>query len=341
MYSNNLFSKNDLKTLPFDQIPVHIKAISERLQAEKLHVYKAGLEAANSRKLKQYTKDMATYFDSEAGSDGVEEAVREVANFEDPEDMVLPEEAKHLCRIEARSSVINSFIAAMDLGSKWTWLLPQLQAHFGNNVKPIKNASGLYDGKLTIGAVEDNFTRGLWYIAQWSRSDLIKGTPLYKVGEYNNLVPLLLSAYKQHHGILYTAWDRTNLRFIVDEELCKAMLAEVPDLKPEQILEIRNDCLKVNSGAKIGQIRNPVTTAMLYGIREYTKYPLAEIPKYALVMLAQIWCAHPNNRTAKMVLDPKDWDTMPLPIIDQSVIPKDDPFKNKKATLPAVDFIPW
>lgn len=336
-----MFVKNDIKSLPFDRMATTIAKKAEEFRAERLINIKAAAEAANSRKLRQYTNDSSEFFDGEAGSDGVEEGVLEVVGLHDIDDIELTKEQRKECFNNARELVIKSFLEAYDIANKYTWIMPQLKAYFGN-WEAIKGSDGFYSPIDTLSKnVVTDFDKGLYYLAMWSRSDLIggPGVKLYQVGEYNNLVPLILSGFRTYQDIPYSNWSRTGIEAIVDAPLAAAMLADLPNFKTAQILEIRKDCLVVQSGAKKGQHRDPKTASMLYGIPNYTKYDLKHYPKLALVMLAQIWCAHPANRTPHMILDPKDWDRMPAPIIETDVVPKYKSsviFKNK----PSVQ-IPW
>lgn len=317
-----MFQKNDIKALPLDRLAVEIRNKTIALAEERLINLKSSIESANKRKLKLFAKDAAEYLHSEAGSDGIEEGVVEAVGLEDPAEAELSNEAKLECRDEARKIVIPSFLEAFDIAIKYTWVLPQLRAHFGSWTV-VKTDDGMYDSLETVKRnVGTDFDLGAWHLAMWSRSDLIGGVgvKLYQVGEYNNLVPLILSGLKLHQNIPYSKWTHKGIRAMVDKPLADAMLATVPKLTNQEILEIRKDCLVVQSGAKKGQDRDPKTTAMLYGIPTYKKYDLTGIPKLALVMLAQIWCAHPANRTPFMVLDPEDWDRMPDPVISTDVI---------------------
>lgn len=335
-----MFVKNDIKSLPFDRMATTIAKKAEEFRAERLINIKAAAESANRRKLKQYTNDSSEFLDGEAGSDGVEEGVLEVVGLHDIDSIELDAEQKKECLDNAKELVIKSFIDAYDIASKYTWVMPQLKAYFGS-WEAVKGEDGLYSPRDTIlkNATTD-FDRGLYYLAMWSRSDLIggPGVKLYQVGEYNNLVPLILSGFRTYQDIPYSRWSRTGLSLIVDAPLAAAMLADLPNFKASQILEIRKDCLVVQSGAKKGQHRDPKTASMLYGIPNYTKYDLKHYPKLALVMLAQIWCAHPANRTTHMVLDPKDWDRMPAPIIDTEIVPK---YKSASVFKPKLEDPLW
>jgi len=51
-------------------------------------------------------------------------------------------------------------------------------------------------------------------------------------------------------------------------------------------------------------------------------------PKLATIMEIQVWCAHPTLRHAGMILDPRDWDNIPIPLILQDVpVKKEEPTK--------------
>jgi hypothetical protein len=339
-----MLQKNEARLIPFQQLEAEIGSISKELQQERLHATRAIAERTNNRKLETYKKDAAKYFDPEAGSDGIEEYVREAVDFPNPEEIELNPKQIAECNDIARTNVVDTFISTYNLGSKYTWLLPQLTAIVGS-WKPIKNEIGNYDGRLTVAEAcrEDLFNRGIYYVLQYAkRSELISGTDvrLYKVGEYNNLVPLMLNAFKTYQNIPYSAWDKLNLNFVVDKDLREAMLSEPPNLTNEEILELRNEGMLIKSGAKKNQHRDPRTASMLYGIKEHPKWGpvVADIPRLTLVMITQIWCAHPSNRTHHMVLDPYDWDNMPPPLLSSEPIVTTP--KKPKPTDTAED-IPW
>lgn len=142
---------------------------------------------------------------------------------------------------------------------------------------------------------------------------------------YCALVPLILSAFKRYHNIPYSAWKKDELKYVVNPELCKAMMYELPPggydeegkftpkgFSKETLLELRDQGLLWKSGANIGKLRNPLFTHTLYGL---TGTVFEDVPDLAQVMLTQIWCAHPDNRTKYMVLTPDDWDNIPPSLI--------------------------
>lgn len=313
------FNKHDIKSLPFANLFEKIREETEINKEHKLSARKALVRATNKARRKAIM-DMAANDYSEAGLEGIEEAIAETIVEEDPDEVKLTSTDVAEATKEAEALVMPKFLETFNIAASYTWIMPQLVAYFGN-WKAAKGEDGLYNGVATLKhniASDDYYGRGLWHLAMWSRSDLIGGKDvrLYKVGEYNNLVPLVLNGFRTSQDIPYSSWSKEGLRWVVDSNLVEAMLADVPTLSTEELLDIRQHGLKIKTGAKAGQSRDPRTTATLYGMADLPHYPVKGLPRLALVMMAQVWCAHPANRTKHMVLDPKNWDIMPEPLID-------------------------
>lgn len=182
----------------------------------------------------------------------------------------------------------------------------RISAVEGQKIDGTKMANHIFD-------FSKEWEMGLYYFLRLdSRSAYVKSQ--YKEGkQWCSLVPYILYAYKLNNSILYNSWDRNTLKAVVNPGLLSAMLCEVPkDLTREEILAIRDEGLVYKTGAKAGETRSPVNTFKLYSIQD-TK--MGHLPELAQTMLAQIWCAHPQNRTKYMVLDPTDWDRIPTPLI--------------------------
>lgn len=129
------------------------------------------------------------------------------------------------------------------------------------------------------------------------------------------LVPIIMYAFKLK-GVPYSRWTRSHIKGIVNPKLAEAMLWQGERPSVEDCLKAREEGLTVKTGAKIGELRSPISTHKLYG----SISTMPGIPEYVQVMYSQIWCAHPANRTKYMVLDPKDWDNRPAPLVDTEVI---------------------
>lgn len=153
------------------------------------------------------------------------------------------------------------------------------------------------------------------FLMQDSRSNYIDKQYMSPGRSYCALVPLIMYAYKLHKGVPYSHWDQFRVRGIVNPKLYEAMnFTPAEPFTTDEIMSARSEGLIYKSGAKDGEVRNPVHTYKLYGATLFKG-----VPELAQTMLAQIWCAHPNNRTKYMVLDPVKWDAIPLPLINSEV----------------------
>lgn len=244
-------------------------------------------------------------------------------------------------------ALVEVFIPRYKLDQFGISIIAQIVAHIAT--LPICTAQGefiegeilettrsLGDGAMDYS--EDDFQEqyavsGLGFVSHHFKSDQMMGlyrflmldtrgsylTKQYKgdARSYCSLVPLVLSAFKRYHNIPYNAWKRDELRFVVNPELCSAMLHVPKIFSKEEILELRDQGLLWKSGPNVNTLRNPLYTHTLYGLKGTA---LENVPDLAQVMLTQIWCAHPENRTKYMVLTPNDWDKIPASLISPTVL---------------------
>jgi hypothetical protein len=204
-------------------------------------------------------------------------------------------------------------------------MMPQITAYIAKLTPTIKpDAAGSIEGQIDgLEYVKkyffngDQWAEGLYrFLMLDSRSSYLSQQYKGDGRNYCALVPLVMYAHKLHNGIPYAAWGRENLKYVVNDSLAQAMLCEPSHVSNEELLTIREAGLTVKTGAKAGEVRNPVTTYKLYGIQDSE---IGTLPEMAQTMLTQIWCAHPENRTKYMVLDPKQWDRVPPPLIAPQV----------------------
>ena len=208
-----------------------------------------------------------------------------------------------------------------------SWMLPQIVAYFGS-WKPVMT-EGLVDTlKTATSNLGDNlWSKGLLRVCtKLKRSSLVKAQNTAEFASYSALVPLVMSGLKKFHNINYRSWTKEGLEHLVDEALWKAMTYVPPEFSKEEILELRTRGLTIKSGPKAGELHNPISTWKL------SKLVGPDFPPLYTTMLGQIWVAHPSLRSQYMVLDPRDWDKMPDPLITTDVFTK-----TAKITQPA----PW
>jgi len=195
---------------------------------------------------------------------------------------------------------------------------------------------GQIDPKATARQIFQDFKssedRGLWLWTQLdSRSLWLQSQYKDPDRQWCALVPTILYAFKSLHSVNYSRWSRNNLHWVVNKNLCDAMLSSPPEIDKTELLEIRDYGLKVKTGTKAGEVRKPETSYKLWGVHDLR---VRELPELAQVMLTQIWCAHPQNRTKYMILDPKNWDEIPPALVDQEVFVVQDVGWNAQGDFP-------
>ena len=198
-----------------------------------------------------------------------------------------------------------------------SWMLPQILAHYGSWTLVRDQEAKV----LAQPTAKQNITTA-WHIGLWRVSTRLKRGSLVKVQgspigvNYSQLVPLVLAGAKRYQNVRYSDWLLQPDSKLVHQELLEAMFCDYPDLGSERLLEIREQGLTIKSGTKAGNVQKPTSKWTLTGIQDTELFGL---PKLAVTMLTQIWVAHPSLRTDLMVLDPRDWDSMPKPLLHTEI----------------------
>jgi hypothetical protein len=199
-----------------------------------------------------------------------------------------------------------------------SWLMPQILAHYGKY--KIVAAEGQIDIKSTLKLnMQDNpWEVGLWRcVTKMSRGELVQSQSKTGSAQYSRLVPLILAGVKQYQDIPYTAWPKEHIHLVVDDLMAEAMCAEYEPFVNDELLQARTLGLTIKSGAKHGEQKSATTTWKLTGLQQLR---VGSLPILAQTMLCQVWVAHPSLRTKYMILNPKDWDNMPTPLISSEVV---------------------
>jgi hypothetical protein len=130
----------------------------------------------------------------------------------------------------------------------------------------------------------------------------------------------------------YEAWRPCGgIHQLVDRNLADAMLAQVPELTRDELLELRTLGLTAQTGAKAGQTKSPTSTWRLTGTK--TTH-IGHLPTLAQTILTQIWLAHPTTRTEYMILSLDNWDKVPEPLETLEIF-------QKPVSTPQKDALPW
>lgn len=323
----------ELRSIPFD--------VGYRLYMDAADIAEATLEAENQERYQEYIEKLEQeYSDThEAPYEG---------NFSDKHPYQKHPKANAYREKAGQAALVKEFIPRYKLDSiMQTWVMPQIIAwltHKPIQLEEVSSVEGKIDGRKIAPAIFDfssEWDLGLYqFLMLDSRSSYLASQYKGEGRTYCSLVPLIPYAWKLNHNIKYSQWDTKGLRYVVNDSLYRAMTCEIPeDLTREDILAARTQGLTFKTGTKAGTVRNPVSTYRLY---DTTGTKLHGLPELAQTMLAQIWCAHPSNRTKYMVLDPKSWDSIPTPLISDDIFktPKSPGFVMPKSDNSDFD-LPW
>lgn len=302
----------DLHSIPFDT--------GYRLYMDAADVAEDTAEAENMQKYEAYIQRLEQEWNDthEAPFEG---------NFSDDVPYQKRPDLPEIRRRAGQAALISEFIPRYKLDTiMQTWVMPQIIAwltHKPLNLETIGNGESVDSPQFRVDALKvldycfdrtSEWDLGLYHFLMLdSRSAWLKSQYKPEGRAYCSLVPLIPYAFKLNKGIKYSQWSRHTIKYAVNHSLAKAMLCEVPEnLTREELLEAQNQGLIYKTGSKAGTRRNPVSTYKLY---DTTGTRLHGMPELAQTMLTQIWCAHPENRTKYMVLDPQNWDNIPAPLV--------------------------
>lgn len=202
-----------------------------------------------------------------------------------------------------------------------TWMLPQLQAYFSTFKLQKDEETGLFSPKQLF---LDNIAGNAWAIGIWrictklKRSTLVKSQINPVFSEYSALVPLILSGLKKTRKIGYEQWDKEGIQHFMTPDLYEAASFDYDgSLSTDRILELREMGLTTKTGPKAGTVKKATSCWCLTGL-QHTE--VKDFPKLTMTMISQIWVAHPSIRNNLMILDPRNWDAMPDPIVPSEVL---------------------
>lgn len=229
---------------------------------------------------------------------------------------------KSIGRRAGQAAFTNDFLVARGIAPRIIGLLPELISLIGS-WHVTRNEAGKISA---LQFCKDHFNTpermGMHRLLTLNAKSSILPKQYSGAGkEFCALVPLIPYAIRKAKELKYSEWDRSEIHYVTHTLLTEAMLWE-PDPEfevpsNEQLLHDRMEALMVKSGPKVGTYRNPVSAYKLWGTNG-TCYE--KMPEYVAIMYSQIWCAHPDNRTKYMVLDPLNWDNVPVALVDPNAI---------------------
>ena len=336
--------KNDFNLLPLQTLAQDYQETYSSLASDELALAQAAARRAYDRRLERAVQNLQGY-NGEAGSDGLEEEAYElIGEFQEPR--TLSAEAVARLREEAILATVPKWVEREGISQKLTWLPQQMMAYFGS--WDAVRVEGVYSPVLTARRNtqerNDRFALGALLLAKAKRGDIFKGAPKgsqqYK-SPLNPLVPIVLAGFKRYQNIPYEAWNKAELKALVDDDIAQLIGCKVPSLPNSEIIALRNKALTPNSGPRAGKCNNPATTASLYHLQETA---IGHLPKLAKHMILQTWAAHPQNRDKYAILDPQNWDNVPEPLVEGTDLflpPESQPRQHTLTTTTAPADMPW
>lgn len=303
------FSKQEISEFPFEKL-FNVVRNSGRNITEKLTT-----EALENHKRYVAQSILIEYSNREDSYEGNEE---EDYPFKGIDPILVKKET-----LLAKTAAARAFLELYSIAEYSEWFIPQMLSRI-STIPLVRLEDGKYDPRSLFAEFgKDPVLRGIYILCMHqTRGDFVN---LQYKSPFCALVPLILNAFKKYQQIPYSAWSTDGLDLIVDPHMYDAMTFDpsmyLEGLDKNDLLKIRDLSMLYKTGKLTGTMRNPVSTHKLYG----TPSPFNKFPWLVQVMIFQIWCAHPSNRNENMVLDPMNWDTMPEPLVDVSMIKKVDP----------------
>lgn len=215
----------------------------------------------------------------------------------------------------------ETWAESVSLSHLYTWLLPQLVAHYGTWTLAY-TAEGQIDCLATVKEnCRDAKSRAFYMLSRIKRSLLIATQT--KSPDYATLTPLIMMGQKRMAGVDYETWrSATNLQWIVEPRLLEAIMLDAEDLSvcnslgSDRLLEIQTQGLTTKTGKTAGSKKPAKSTWSLSGIQDTE---IGHLPKLTQTILTQCWLAHPELRTPYMILDLQNWDQMPKPLVSNDI----------------------
>lgn len=329
----------DVTSLPFDKLfQYYQRLVKEREEALLADSEEDALKAWTKAHEAKIALAMANDDSEDNCYDKWDAHYREENEFT-PKEWQIPEKLRESIRMDAREIAVNKFVEDFNLCLAHDWLPYQLISYFGN-WKAVK-VGDKYDPKATIMGNYTDFNMGIAILALAPRKALFDKAPKqYK--QYNSpinpLVPIIMAGFKQSQKIGYSEWSDNGLDKVAGN-LAEVMTCNMPELRVEELLAIRQQCITDSTGPRAGVPNNPVTTVKLNKI---DTTPLAAVPRLAKYIALQTWCAHPVNWTPYTLLDTKNWDNRPEPLVSTDLLSTAAEVKPKWTSKSTFDSdMPW
>lgn len=314
---------SNLDSVPWDQAHQIYSEAADTAEANTLLAALSAYQAEyNSRR--QAALHLAGIDETEASYEGC-------LNLEYNPPKLTPLQKRRLRAKAGNAALGEYFIKPYHIKSWGVKLLDQIVAQFSRHKLNSLGSDGTISG---LQYLQDNLDpkserdMGIYrFLMMDGRSEYLEKMGAGDAKKYCTLVPLIMYAHKLYNNVDYSRWERETLHYVVNEALCEAMLTETPQLTQERLLELRNIGLM-----QAGKARSATSTYSLYRLGDTE---LSECSTLVKIMLCQTWAAHPSNRTKYMILDPMNWDKMPVPLVDANIFKPTVPVQFTQAQKPS------
>lgn len=134
--------------------------------------------------------------------------------------------------------------------------------------------------------------------------------------KFGSIVPIFMSAHKEHNGIMYEEWDKkesAHPALVVGRDLWYSMK---PYLEP--IVGLDTKLKELRDEAYQSSKANTYTSYFLKAICYIQDGKKVRVPMFISHIKGQFWLANVSKRTDLMILDTTNWDNMPEPFDDSN-----------------------
>lgn len=231
---------------------------------------------------------------------------------------------------ENKTADLLDFAKEQNLKKSTSWFIPQAQARLVERY-PAKKKGDKFSIVETLGSMRDEDKSIYFIFLDNNRSHYITNS-MTTIPQYSSLVPLVLSAYKKYAGIKYMDWDADSYSLGIHSGLLDCLNTNMAKLIPDcnGFIQDHQDVLK---DLKVAAYRDESYLELMRYLRanyigDITSHrpALARIPpfsktaKWLALIELQLWVAQPKYHNEYMILNIRDLDNTPAPLVDKKVL---------------------
>lgn len=206
--------------------------------------------------------------------------------------------------------------------SNHTWVLPQLVSLWAE--LPLVKVGECISPTQTLLRWKEIFLsdpdqwKALWNLSHQDRKQILSVSQV-KDTRWSVGVPIIMSAFLEHRGVTYSSWDFSdhNIQKFLGTQIWESYQGPRLSYSVNEVLQFREQGLRVRTGAKAGQSRQLTHYLPWGGVTDESFKALPLLSKY---MVTQTWIYHPSIRHKFMICDWNNMDVLPPPLVHQDVL---------------------